>query len=82
MAAERPAKLIVVMAFDRNEDGELVTVFGPQDFPTEDRAIRAAEAMAGYNVGVIAWSRDADTDIGEYGEPTILFQSGAVPDME
>lgn len=82
MANERPAKLIVVMAFDRNEDGELVTVFGPQDFPTEERAIRAAQAMAPHNAGVIAWSRDADPNAGEYGEPTTLFQSGEIPDLD
>lgn len=78
----RPPKLIVAMAFDRTDEGELSTVFGPQDFPTEERAVRAAEALAPKHAGVIAWSREANPDIGEYGEPTILFQSGEVPDME
>jgi hypothetical protein len=31
---------------------------------------------------VIAWSREANPDIGEYGPPTILFQHGDVPEME
>lgn len=75
-------KLIVVMAFDRNEDGELVTAFGPQDYPTEERAVRQAETLAPKHAGVIAWSREANPDIGEYGEPTTLIQSGDVPDME
>ena len=75
-------KLIVVMAFDRTDDGELSTVFGPQDYATEERAIRQAKSLAPLHAGVIAWSREANPDIGEYGEPTTLFQSGEVPDME
>ena len=75
-------KLIVVMAFDRNDDGELVTAFGPQDYATEDRAVRQAQTLAPSHAGVIAWSREANPDIGEYGEPTMLFVSGDVPDME
>lgn len=39
---ERPSKLIVVMAFDGNDDGELVTAFGPQDYPTEDLCLPCA----------------------------------------
>lgn len=75
-------KLIVVMAFDRGEDGELQTVFGPADQQSEERAIRTAKALATKHVGVIAWSREANPSIGEYGEPTTLFQHGDVPDME
>lgn len=32
--------------------------------------------------GVIAWSRPAKPDVGEFGEPTVLYQSGDVPDLE
>jgi len=45
-------------------------------------AIRTAKALADKHAGVIAWSREANPDIGEYGEPTTLFLSGEVPDME
>jgi hypothetical protein len=31
---------------------------------------------------VIAWSRDANPDIGEYGPPPTLFVSGDVLDIE
>jgi hypothetical protein len=31
---------------------------------------------------VIAWSREANSAIGEYGEPTTLFLSGEAPYME
>jgi len=48
----------------------------------EERAIRTAKALADKHVGVIAWSREANPDTGEYGPPTTLFVSGDVPDME
>jgi len=75
-------KLIVVMAFDRDEEGELQTVFGPVDQQSEERAVRIAKGLAAKHAGVIAWSRVADIALGEYGEPVVLFQAGAVPDME
>ncbi len=75
-------KLIVVMAFDRNDNGELVTAFGPQDYASEDRAVQQAQTLAPLHAGVIAWSREANPDLGEYGEPAMLFQAGEVPDMD
>jgi hypothetical protein len=30
----------------------------------------------------VAWSREANHDIGEYGPTTTLFVSGDVPEME
>ena len=72
-------KLIVVMAFDRDEAGELQPAFDPMEQQSEERAIRTAKELASKHAGVIAWSREARPDIGEYGEPTT--QSG-VPDME
>ncbi|ESZ27270.1 hypothetical protein [Mesorhizobium sp. L2C084A000] len=41
-----------------------------------------AKALASTHVGVIAWSRDADPALGDYGSPTVLLNSGGVPDME
>lgn len=75
-------KLVVVVAFDRDENGELQTVFGPAEQQSEERAIRAARALAPKHAGVIAWSREANPAVGEYGEPTTLFVAGEVPDME
>ncbi|CAM5545310.1 hypothetical protein ATER59S_04403 [Aquamicrobium terrae] len=79
---QQKPKLIVVVAFDRGEDGELFPAFGPADQQSEERAIRTARALADKHVGVIAWSREANPSIGEYGPPTTLFVSGDVPDME
>lgn len=79
---QKDPKLIVVVAFDRGEDGELFAAFGPADQQSEDRAVRTAKGLAAKHVGVIAWSRDADPALGDYGPPTVLFSSGDVPDME
>ncbi|RUX91136.1 MULTISPECIES: hypothetical protein [unclassified Mesorhizobium] len=78
---KRP-KLTVVVAFDRGEDGELFTAYGPTDQQSEDRAVRIAKALAGKHIGVIAWTRDADPALGDYGPPTVLFTNGDVADME
>jgi hypothetical protein len=75
-------KLIVVMAFGRDAEGELQTVFGPVDQQSEERAVRIAKGLAAKHDGVIAWSRIADIALGEYGEPTVLFTAGSVPRME
>lgn len=75
-------KLIVVVAFDPDDGGELQTVFGPVEQQSEERAVRTARTLAEKHAGVIAWSRTADVANGEYGEPVVLFQHGSVPDME
>lgn len=75
-------KLIVVVAFDRGEDGELTEAFGPAEQQSEERAVRTAKGLASKHAGVIAWSREANPALGEYGEPVVLFTVGDVPDME
>jgi hypothetical protein len=75
-------KLIIVAAFDRGEDGDLFAVYGPAEQQSEERAIRTAKSLGTKHVGVIAWSREANPALGEYGPPTTLFQAGEVPDME
>lgn len=80
---QRMPKLIVVAAFDRDEDtGDLVPAYGPAEQRSEEAAVRIARGLAAKHVGVIAWSRNADPTIGEYGPSTVLFTSGDVPDME
>ncbi|MCX8282449.1 hypothetical protein OSJ77_19855 [Phyllobacterium sp. 0TCS1.6C] len=77
-----PVRLIVVMAFDRSDEGDLIPAGEPTQFDSEDRALRTARDLAAKHESVIAWSRDAQPDVGEYGLPTVLFQQGEVPDME
>lgn len=74
-------KLVVLAAFNKTDDGDLVSAFEPRQFDTEERAVREAKVLAGSHAGVMAWSRDADPALGEYGPPTILFQSGELPDL-
>ena len=47
-------KLIVVAAFDRDEDGELFAAYGPAEPQHEERAVRTAKTLAASHVGVIA----------------------------
>jgi hypothetical protein len=75
-------KLIVLAAFDKNGDGDFVPAFEARQMDTEERAIREARMIAGLHTGVVAWSRDADLSIGEYGPPTILFKHGEIPELE
>ena len=73
-------KLIVIVAFDRGEDGDLAAAFGPAEQQSEERAVRTARGLALKHAGVIAWSREANPALGEYGEPVVLFTHGDVPD--
>ncbi|RWE24143.1 MAG: hypothetical protein EOS41_17290 [Mesorhizobium sp.] len=72
-------KLIVVTAFDRDAEGSLMAAYGPAEQQSEEQAIRTAKALAGKHAGAIAWSREANPSIGEYGEPRTLFVGGDVP---
>jgi hypothetical protein len=74
--------LIVVVAFSRTDNGELAPAYYPMQFHAPEDAVRMARSLAAGCAGVLAWSREAQAVIGEYGPPTILFQSGEVPDME
>jgi hypothetical protein len=80
----KPTKLIVAIAFVRDESGEVRPAFDAREMPSEERAGREARMWAadGNYVGVIAWSRSADLTNGVFGDPEIIFQWGAIPDME
>jgi hypothetical protein len=83
LSRQKMPKLVVVMAFDLDDDdGVLQVVFGPAEQQSEERAIRTAKALAPQHAGIIAWSREANPALGEYGEPSTLFVSGDVPAME
>lgn len=77
-----PTRLIVVMAFEDDGDGGLRPAFDPREHQSEDRAKREARSLAANYPAVIAWSREARPDVGEYGESEILFSHGAVPDLD
>lgn len=75
-------KLIVLAAFVKNDDGELIPAFDPRQVDTEERAEREARLMADQYAGVVAWCREADLTLGEYGPPVVLFQQGEIPEPE
>lgn len=75
-------KLIVLAAYTKTDEGELIPAFEPRQIDSEEKAKRLGRAMAHEYAGVIAWSRDADPALGEYGPPTILFQQGDLPELE
>lgn len=80
----KPTKLIVAMAFVRDEEGELRPAFEAREMPNEERATREARMWAGSGqyAGVIAWTRSADLTNGIFGDPEVLFQWGTIPNME
>jgi hypothetical protein len=79
-----PTKLIVYLAFARDEEGELQPAFEAREAQSEDAAKQQARLLwsSGKYAGVLAWWRSADLVNGEFGEPVILFQEGEVPEME
>lgn len=80
----KPTKLIVLLAFVRDEEGELRPAFEPREIQSEDKARMDARRMASSDTyaGVIAWSRTADLVNGVFGDPVVIFQDGTIPDME
>ena len=77
-----PTKLIVLAAFDRDEEGNLVPAWDPREMQDERRAVSAARQIQHLHAGVVAWVRDADLALGDYGPPTVLAVYGDVPEME
>lgn len=75
-------KLVVLAAFNRDDEGNLLPAFEPREMRDEGQAKQQALLMKDQYAGVIAWVRDADPDLGEFGPPTILAQYGDVPEME
>lgn len=69
----------VVQAFDEDDDGNLIPRL-PEAPPSASAARKRAMAIEGEAAGVIAFSRDADPEAGDYGPPTIIYQAGRVPD--
>ena len=74
-------KLIVLVAFDRGEDGELHPAFPAREVLNVDRAVQQAKELATRHSGVIVWTRQVRPDEGEFGEPEVVFQRGALPTM-
>jgi hypothetical protein len=82
--APSPTKLIVYLAFVRDEEGELQPAFDAREAQSEAAAKQQARTLwsTGKYAGVLAWWRSADLVNGEFGDPQTLFQEGDVPQMD
>ena len=69
----------VVIAFNRDEQGELVGE-SPIELPNAPMAISRAKSFAATRVGAIAFSRTGDVELGEFADAVVLFKAGDVPD--
>ncbi len=77
-----PSTLVVMWAFDKNDEGDIVPAYEPREMPDERRAIAAAKLAAVTHIAAIAWKRAVRPDRGEFGEPEVLFRHGPVPDLD
>ena len=48
--------------------------------PSAASARALAGRLAQTHVGVIAWSRTGDPDLGDWGPPVVLVRTGVIPD--
>lgn len=69
----------VVQAFEER-DGATVAL-EPKAAPGEASARALAKMMAITHVGVIAWSKTGDPDLGQWEQPKELFRAGVIPDQ-
>jgi hypothetical protein len=54
-ANDHPARLIVVVAFSRADNGQLVPAYDPMQFDNPEDATRMARYLAVKCAGVLAW---------------------------
>lgn len=80
--AKTPARLIVLWAFDRTDEGELVPAWDAREMPDERRAVARAKEITGLHAGIICWAREADLVVGDYGPSEILYRHGSIPDLD
>lgn len=70
--------LYVVEAFEERDGG--VVPAEPKACPSATAARQLADRLAQTHVGVIAWSRTGDPDLGDWGPPEVLVRIGVIPD--
>jgi hypothetical protein len=51
----------------------------PQSAKSPEKAIAAAERMAGSRAGVWAYSAEIDVEADTYDDPKVLFRAGTLP---
>lgn len=84
MSTPLPTRLVVMLAFVRDEEGELRPAFEPRECQSEGQAKQQAlmAKASGKYEGVLAWARDADLVNGDFGPPAVIYEWGEAPEME
>lgn len=84
MSTTATTRLIVMLAFVRDEEGELQPAFEARECQSEGQAKHQAllAKSSGKYEGGIAWWREADLVHGDFGPPETIYQWGQVPEME
>lgn len=73
-----PNTLHVVQAFEERDGG--VVPVEPKACPSAASARALASRLAQTHLGVIAWSRTGDPDLGDWGPPEVLVRTGVIPE--
>ncbi len=73
-----PRTYHVALTFEIDQDGEL-QVASATEAPTPQSAISRAKRLAARAKGAVAFSRSADTDLGEYGDAEVHIVLGDLP---
>jgi hypothetical protein len=70
--------LHVVQAFEERDGG--IVPAEPKACPSAGSARALAARLAQTHVGVIAWSRTGDPELGDWDPPVVLVRTGVIPD--
>jgi hypothetical protein len=70
--------LHVVQAFEERDGG--IAPIQPRVCASADSARALAARLARDHIGVIAWSRTGNPDLGVWGPPEVLLRIGVIPD--
>ena len=68
----------VVQAFEQREDG--IVASDPRACPSAGSARTLAAQLARTHVGVIAWSRTGEPELGDWQPAVELVRTGTIPD--
>lgn len=70
--------IVMFVAFDRDERGEIIPAFTPRQVKEEAEAIHAVEILGRRHTGAVAWRRESNPAVGEMGDPIIIAQQGPI----
>ncbi|WP_040675731.1 hypothetical protein [Rhizobium grahamii] len=72
---------LFIVVFDRDFSGDVVPVWETVVGDDEPEALEEAKLLAMRHAGVIVWRESLPVD-GKEGDPIIVFQSGAIGDID